>query len=127
MLVPKRRYDVAYGVALAWILTAFSRATAARASSPDTSQQTTPADSSGSVGVISRTFGIPARPAFRAEASARVRSVTRSGPIVRWNSKASASAQRFSKLWYPPGVAAGPGGAPGWLASPVKVGIVPPT
>jgi hypothetical protein len=66
---------------------------------PATSQQTIPADSSGSRGVISRTSGMPAMPSFSAVASSVIRAAIRGRPMAAWNANASASAQRFSKEW----------------------------
>ena len=57
-------------------------------------------------------------PALSREASACTRAATRPRPIARWKRNASASAQRCSKEWKPPGVsAARRGGRPGRTAA----------
>src|SRR5919109_1766282 len=71
----------------------------------------------GRTGVTRRTLGIAARPSLRRGGSARVRAATVALPSPRWNRNASASAQRCSQAWKPPGSKKAP---------PGKFGVRPP-
>src|SRR6266545_8157795 len=101
---------------------AYSLSTKSNGSRCSTSKQTRPAERAEVCGVTSRTPLTSASPALSRCARVCVRAAMRARPILRAKLNASASAQRCSKEWKPPGVMAAARGRPG---IPLGGGSVP--